>query len=392
MIFDRILTTHTGSLPRPAALLALQTDEISHTHVDPAEHATVLANAVRDCVHAQLTAGIDLVSDGEMSKPSYATYVTNRLTGYGGEGRLPSPADLEEFPSYARRVLGDPGITMLRTPACIGPVAYRGHAALARDLDTLRSALAGSQAHAFVTAASPGVIALFLENRFYPTEEAYLEALASAMREEYVAIVDAGFILQIDAPDLAMARHMTFAGASLDRFRRAVARNIAIIDAATSDLPSERVRIHVCWGNYAGPHHRDVPLEDIADLLVRAHAGGLSFPAANPRHEHEWRVWERVQLPDHKVLIPGVIDSTSNFIEHPSLVAERIQRFCEVVGPERVVAGTDCGFGTFAGLATVDPTIVLAKLAALAEGARLATQALRRSAATHSQLEIEAWP
>jgi 5-methyltetrahydropteroyltriglutamate--homocysteine methyltransferase len=392
MNFDRILTTHAGSLPRPAALMGFLLAEMANQRVDPAERDTILANAVRDCVHAQLAAGIDVVSDGEMSKPSYATYVKDRLSGFGAEGRMPQPADLEEFPAFGRRVLADPGVSMLRTPACIGPVEYHGRVALARDLAHLEQALGTSSATGFVTAASPGVIALFLENRYYASDDAYLEALAAAMREEYLAIVDAGFMLQIDAPDLAMARHMTFAGSSIERFRHAVSRHIAVLDAATADIPPERMRLHVCWGNYEGPHHRDVPLEEIADLLVRARPAGLSFPAANPRHEHEWRVWERIRLPDHKVLVPGVIDPTTNFIEHPLLVAERIRRFCDVVGPDRVVAGTDCGFGTFAGLSTVEPAIVWAKLAALVDGARIATEALRRAVATRSRIEVEAWP
>ena len=378
MAFERILTTHTGSLPRPPPLLRLLFDEASGARIDPAERDRVVAVAVRDCVRAQIEAGVDLVSDGEMAKPSYATYVKDRLAGFGGRGHMPSPADLEEYPGYARRVFGDPGIRALATPACIGPVTYRGRPALQRDLANLRSAWAGKSVDAFVTAASPGVVALFLENHHYPTEDAYLEALASALEAEYRAIVDAGFLLQIDAPDLAMARHMTFAGSSIERFRRAVSRYLAVIDAATQGIPEGRIRVHVCWGNYEGPHHRDVPLEQIADLLVTARAGAISVPAANPRHEHEWRVWERVRLPDDKVLIPGVIDSTSNFVEHPELVAERILRFVRILGPERVMAGTDCGFGTFAGLAAVEPAIVWAKLAALSDGARIASRALRR--------------
>ena len=383
MMFERILTTHAGSLPRPAKLL-----ELFHA---AGERDGVLAAAVRQCVDAQLAAGIDIVSDGEMSKPSYATYVADRLSGFRGDGRMPSPADLEEFPDQASRVLADPGVVALRTPACTGPIAYRGEAALERDLGNLRDALAGHRNEAFVSAASPGVIALFLEDQYYATEDAYLDALASAMREEYLRIVRAGFLLQIDAPDLAMGRHMRWLGASVEAFRRAVGRSIAVIDAATSDIRPERMRLHVCWGNYEGPHHRDVPLEQIADLVVRARPAHLSFAAANPRHEHEWRVWERVHLPEHKVLVPGIIDSTTNFIEHPELVAERILRFCDVVGSDRVIAGTDCGFGTFAGQAAVDPAIVWAKLAALSEGARLATSVLRRKTAAKAA-SLEAWP
>lgn len=383
MVFERILTTHAGSLPRPATLLEL--------FRAPAGRDGAIASAVRECVEAQLEAGIDIVSDGEMSKPSYATYVAERLSGFGGDGQMPIAADLEEFPDYARRVLADPGVAALRTPVCIGPVAYRGQEMLARDLANLRAALGRRRNEAFVTAASPGVIALFLEDRYYTTEDAYLDALTKAMREEYRAIVDAGFLLQIDAPDLAMSRHMRYAGGSVEQFRRAVGRNIALIDAATRDIPPERMRMHVCWGNYEGPHHRDVPLEQIADLIVHARPAALSLPAANPRHEHEWRVWERIHLPEHKILVPGVIDATTNFIEHPELVAERILRFADVVGAERVIAGTDCGFGTFAGLAAVDPAIVWAKLGALADGARIATAALRRKTAAKAA-SLEAWP
>jgi len=391
MVFEKILTTHAGSLPRPPALLALLLDEAADKPVDPAAREAAVSAAVHECVEAQLRAGIDLVSDGEMSKPSYATYVKDRLTGFGGEGHMPRPADLADYPTYQRRLFSDPGIAALRTPTCVGPVAYRGQHAVTRDLMNLRDALGGTTTHGFVTAASPGVISLFLENKHYPTEDAYLEALASAMREEYLAIASAGFTLQIDAPDLAMARHMSSAGDSLERFRHSVARSLAVIDAATSDIPPERLRLHVCWGNYEGPHHHDVPLAQIADLLVRARPAALSFPAANPRHEHEWSVWQRVDLPDDKVLVPGVIDSTTNFVEHPELVAERITRFADVVGPERVIAGTDCGFGTFAGIASVEAPIVWAKLAALAEGARLATQAIRRKSA-RTQAELDTWP
>lgn len=383
MLFERILTTHAGSLPRPPSLLEL--------FRSPQRRDGAVTAAVRNAVEAQLAAGVDIVGDGEMSKPSYVTYVAERLSGIGGDGQMPIPMDLDEFPDYAGRVFADPGFARLRTPACIGPIAYRGHELLARDLANLHAALGQRHQPAFVTAASPGVIALFLENRYYASEDAYLDALANAMREEYRAIVGDGFILQIDAPDLAMGRHMRFAGASVEKFRYAVGRSIAVLDAATKGIPPERMRMHVCWGNYEGPHHRDVPLEQIADLLVQASPAALSFAAANPRHEHEWRVWERIRVPEHKVLVPGVIDVTTNYVEHPQLVAERIQRFADVVGADRVIAGTDCGFGTFAGLDTVDAAIVWAKLGALAEGARIATAALRRQSAAKAAM-LEAWP
>jgi len=373
---NEIRTTHTGSLPRPDALLrALRARGAGKD--DPSFERTV-RDAVEACVAHQVRTGIDIVGDGEMSKPGYSTYVSERLAGFGGHGAMPAPLDLVEFPTYAPRVMQDPGVSGLATPACSGPISYRDRAALQRDLDNLKRACAAQGAReAFVTAASPGVIALFLKNRHYPTHEAYVEALAEAMRVEYEAIHDAGFLLQIDAPDLAMGRHVDVPDASFAQFRRRAALHIAMLNAATANIPPERMRLHLCWGNYEGPHHRDVAIAEIMDLIMTARPAGLSFVAANPRHEHEHAIWAAVRLPDNKYLMPGVIDTTTNFIEHPDLVAERILRFANVHGASRVQASTDCGFGTFAGIARVDPAIAWAKLSALVEGARRAEAHLR---------------
>lgn len=375
---DRILTTHTGSLPRPTALLRMILEQEGQG-VGRSEFESELREAIREIVQKQSDAGIDVLSDGELSKPGYSTYVKDRLTGFHGEGRFPAIADLAEFPSFAERELGREGLRVLRTPACTGPVEYTGRAALQRDIANFHTALERARfEEAFMTAASPGVISLFLENQFYPSHEAYLSALSEAMRVEYEAIHEAGFLLQIDCPDLAMGRHIQFADKSLEEFKRNAVLHVEALNRAVSRIPAERMRIHLCWANYEGPHHRDVPLADILDVVLQARPAGLSFVAANPRHEHEWKVWRDVRLPDGKVLIPGVIDSTTNFIEHPELVAERIERFADIVGPENVIAGTDCGFSTFAALTTVDPNITWTKLEALAEGALIASGRLFR--------------
>ena len=375
---DRILTTHTGSLPRPESLLPLLAAKESGASVDERSLETRTRQAVSECVRQQAASGVDVVSDGEMSKPGYATYVKDRLLGFGGAGSFPHIADLADYPSLAARVMSEPALRSLRMPACIGRVAYRDLVAVRHDIDNLRAALDGVHVEeAFLTAASPGVISLFLENQHYATHRAYVEALAEEMRVEYQAIHDAGFLLQLDCPDLAMGRHIQFAGATLDEFRRNAVLHVEALNYAVANIPPDRMRMHLCWANYEGPHHRDVPLRDIVDIVLRARPAGISFVAANPRHEHEWRVWQEVKIPDEKILIPGVIDSTTNFIEHPELVAERILRFTRIVGSERVIAGTDCGFGTFAGMVTVDPAIAWAKLEALAHGARIATAKLR---------------
>jgi 5-methyltetrahydropteroyltriglutamate--homocysteine methyltransferase len=375
---ERILTTHTGSLPRPDDLVAMLAAREEGQPVDARALRARIRDATVEVVAKQVRAEVDVVSDGEMGKSSYATYVKDRLDGFGGEGEPPRPADLAEFPAYAARLMSDPALRVLKAPVCVAPIRYRDLAAVEADVEAMQRALDHADVQeAFLTAASPGVISLFLQNRYYKTHWAYLEALAEAMRAEYEAIWRAGFVLQIDCPDLAMGRHVQFANASVDEFRRQALLHVEALNYAVANIPAERMRMHLCWGNYAGPHHRDVALRDIVDVVVRAKPAGISFVAANPRHEHEWEVWQEAHLPDDKVLIPGVVDSTTNFIEHPNLVAERLLRFVRIVGRDRVLAGTDCGFGTFAGLRTVDPEIAWAKLEALGEGARIATGRLR---------------
>jgi 5-methyltetrahydropteroyltriglutamate--homocysteine methyltransferase len=374
----RILTTHTGSLPRPDDLIRTMFAKEEGVPVDPAALAARIRAAVAEVVAKQVQAGVDVVNDGEMSKPSYATYVKDRLHGFGGASHPLQYQDLVDFPGMARRVFGDPGRARRKTPACDGPISVRDPGAAQADAENLRAALAASHGatEGFMSAASPGVVSLFFRNDHYPSHEAYLFAIADAMRHEYETVARAGFVLQIDCPDLAMGRHIQYAALGLEAFRKAARLHIEALNHALANVPPEQARIHLCWGNYEGPHHHDVPLADILDLVFAARPAGISFEAANPRHGHEWKVFERVKLPEGKVVIPGVIDSTTNFIEHPELVAERITRYATLVGRENVIAGTDCGFGTWVGQAAVDPDIAWAKLAALAEGARLASRGL----------------
>jgi 5-methyltetrahydropteroyltriglutamate--homocysteine methyltransferase len=329
---------------------------------------------VAEVVGRQTAAGVDIVNDGEMSKPSYATYVKDRLHGFGGASHPLEYRDLVDFPGMARRVFGDPGRARRKTPACNGPISVRDPDAVQADTDNLRTALASSGAQGFMSAASPGVVSLFFRNDHYASHEAYLFAIADAMRHEYEAVAKAGFVLQIDCPDLAMGRHIQYATLSTEEFRKAARLHLEALNHALANVPPDQARLHLCWGNYEGPHHYDIPLADILDVVFTARPNGISFEAANPRHAHEWKVFERLKLPAGKVLIPGVIDSTTNFIEHPELVAERIGRYATLVGRENVIAGTDCGFGTWVGQSAVDPDIVWAKLATLAEGARLASR------------------
>jgi 5-methyltetrahydropteroyltriglutamate--homocysteine methyltransferase len=316
-----------------------------------------------------------VIDDGEVSKPSYATYVKDRLDGFGGTSQALQYRDLVDFPELAKRVFGDPGRSRRRTPACNGPIAVRDRRAAETDVENLKTALAATPAaEGFLTAASPGVISLFFRNDHYPSHEAYLFAIADAMRHEYETVVQAGLLLQVDCPDLAMGRHIQFADLGIEEFRRMARLHVDALNHALARVPAERVRMHVCWGNYEGPHHYDVPLADIIDIVFSARPSGVSFEAANPRHAHEWRLFERVRLPEGKVLIPGVLESKTNYIEHPELVAQRIGRYAKLVGRENVIAGTDCGYGTWDGQAAVDPGVVWAKLASLAEGARLASR------------------
>jgi 5-methyltetrahydropteroyltriglutamate--homocysteine methyltransferase len=373
---ERILTTHTGSLPRPEDLTRTMFAKEEGVPVDGAALAARIKAAVAEVVGRQVAAGLDVINDGEFSKPSYATYVKDRLSGFGGESHPLQYRDLVDFPGMARRVFGDPGRARRKTPACTAPVALRDAAAAPTDVANLQAAAAAGPRERFLTAASPGVISLFFRNDHYPSHEAYLFAIAEAMKHEYETVARAGFVLQIDCPDLGMGRHIQYADLSIEEFRKKARLHIEALDHALATVPPEQVRMHVCWGNYEGPHHFDVPLADIIDLVLAARATAVSFEGANPRHAHEWRVFETVRVPEGKTIIPGVIDSTTNFIEHPTLVAERITRYARLVGRDNVIAGTDCGFGTWVGQAAVDPDIVWAKLASLAEGARLATREL----------------
>jgi len=373
---ERILTTHTGSLPRPDELTKVMFAKEEGVPVDTAALAARIKVAVADVVGRQVAAGLDVIDDGEYSKPSYATYVKDRLSGFGGESHPLTYRDLVDFPGMARRVFGDPGRARRKTPACTGPIAVRDGAAAATDVANLQAAGAAGGRERFLTAASPGVISLFFRNDHYPTHEAYLAAIADAMKHEYETVARAGFVLQIDCPDLGMGRHIQYADLSVAEFRKKARLHIEALDHALANVPPEQIRMHVCWGNYEGPHHFDVPLGDIIDLVFAARATAVSFEGANPRHAHEWRVFESVKVPAGKTIIPGVIDSTTNFIEHPLLVAERITRYARLVGRENVIAGTDCGFGTWVGQAAVDPDIVWAKLASLAEGAQVASKEL----------------
>ena len=372
---DRFLTTHTGSLPRPEDLVRAMFAREEGVPVDAARLAARTRAAVAEIVRRQADAGVDVIDDGEMSKPSYATYVKDRLTGFGGASQPLQYRDLVDFPELARRVFGDPGRSRRKTPACNGPIAVRDAEAARTDAENLKAALGAVQAtEGFLTAASPGVISLFFRNDHYPSHEAYLFAIADAMRHEYEAVVRAGLGPPGRLPGPRHGPAHPVAGLELEEFRRMARLHVEALNHALAGIPPERVRMHVCWGNYEGPHHHDMPLEDIVDIVFAARPAGVSFEAANPRHAHEWRIFERVQLPEGKVLIPGVLESKTNFIEHPELVAQRIGRYAKLVGRENVIAGSDCGFGTWVGQAAVDPGVVWAKLQSLAEGARIATR------------------
>jgi 5-methyltetrahydropteroyltriglutamate--homocysteine methyltransferase len=373
--FDRFLTTHTGSLPRPDDLVRAMFAKEEGVPVDRAALAARISEAVAEMVKRQVDSGVDLVNDGEMSKPSYATYVKDRLTGFAGSSNTFVYQDLAEFPNLAKRVFSDPGRSRRRTPACTGPIGVGDPAAPLADIDNLKAALTGvDAAGAFLSAASPGVISLFFRNGYYASQEAYLFAIAEAMRGEYEAIAAAGITLQIDCPDLAMGRHIQYADLSVEEFRKRARLHVEALNHALATIPPERVRMHLCWGNYEGPHHCDVPLAEVIDIAFAARPATISFEAANPRHAHEWALFEQVKLPEGKIVIPGVIESKSNFIEHPELIAQRIARYANLVGRDNVIAGSDCGFGTWVGQAAVDPDVVWAKLSAMAEGARLATK------------------
>jgi 5-methyltetrahydropteroyltriglutamate--homocysteine methyltransferase len=374
---DRILTTHVGSLPRSQAvtdvLFARERDEARDARAD----AAVITAAVADVVRRQVETGIDVVSDGEMSKISYATYIAKRFSGFAGDTPREPGQDLVEFPGLLKKLAERGSTAKYRRPRCVADVRVADTGPLQEDLQNLRGAIrAAPPVDAFMNAASPGVIALFQPNDFYRTQDDYLTALAEALRTEYEAIVKAGIILQIDAPDLAMGRHTMYRDRSLEEFAGLAARHIEVLNHALRNVPASRVRMHVCWGNYEGPHHHDVPMERLLPIVLKAKPQGLLFEGANPRHAHEWTVFRDMKIPDDKILIPGVLATTTNYIEHPLLVAERIERYADIVGRERVIAGTDCGFGTFAGFGPVEPDIAYLKLAAMVEGARIASKRL----------------
>ncbi len=374
---ERILTTHVGSLPRSQAvtdvLFAREKGEVR----DPESAALVIADAVRNVVRRQVETGVDVVSDGEMSKISYATYIADRFDGFGGDTPREPGQDLVEFPRLLTKLAERGSTAKYRRPRCIGEIRPKDTRPLQQDLANFRRAVdAAKPVEAFLNAASAGVIALFQPNDYYPTQDAYLEAVAEAMRTEYEAIAAAGFLLQIDAPDLGMGRHTMYRNASVEEYLRSAARHVEVLNHALRNIPSDRMRMHICWGNYEGPHHHDVPLARLLPVVIRAKPLALLFESANPRHAHEWRVFCDQEVPEDKILVPGVLSSTTNYVEHPELVAERIQRFADIVGRERVIAGSDCGFSTFAGFGPIDPDIVYLKLASLAEGARIASARL----------------
>ncbi len=370
----RFLTTHVGSLPREDDLIEIMFAKEDGLPLDMAAVDARIAEAVQFVVDRQAEAGLDIINDGEQSKPSYATYIKDRLNGFGGTGNSFAFQDIEDYPSTKDRVFSDPGRKHRKTPACNAPITVKDMTAVDRDAASLNTALAkhaGKQA--FMSAASPGVTALFFRNDYYDSDEDYVFALAEGLRHEYEAIAAQGIILQVDCPDLAMGRHTQFRELDLSGFRDKMALNIEALNRATANIPPEQLRMHMCWGNYPGPHHCDVPFRDIIDLVWRARPHAIQFEAANPRHAHEFTMFEDIKLPEGKVLIPGVIECQSNYIEHPELIAQRIARYAHLVGRDNVMAGADCGFSIHVGSGSVDRSVVWAKMAALAEGAKIAS-------------------
>ncbi len=375
---ERILTTHVGSMPRPEKVVEMLSAQDRGDEYDLGAFDAVMRNAVTTIAEQQVKAGVDVISDGEMSKISYATYIRHRLTGFElGVVPRATPSDLDAFPEYRDSLAAAGGTPKYQRPICKGPIEVKDLTALQKDIENIKAARDSSGAEeAFMNAASPSVIAVFQPNEYYATYEAYIEALAEAMKEEYLLIVSSGLLLQVDCPDLAMGRHIRFRDVSDDEFLRNAEIQVEALNYALSDVPADRVRMHVCWGNYEGPHVHDIPLEKIIHLIFKAKPQAILFEAANPRHAHEWRVWQEADIPEERVLIPGVLDSTSNYVEHPQLIADRLLLYANIVGRERVLAGSDCGFGTFAGFGAVHPSVTWAKLAAMAEGARLASKTL----------------
>ena len=374
---DRILTTHVGSLPRPAELRQLLVAKDKGEPYDSAEFARQTRAAVLAIVRRQAATGVDIVNDGEMSKPGYSTYVADRLSGFAGHEPAKPRLDTRDHPNFMAAYERMTGANVARRSVCVGPIEVRDREPLNQDIANLRDALAQvSVAEGFMTAASPGLVPVFQNNRYYASHEAYVEAIAAAMQEEYEAIVEAGFVLQLDCPDLAMAHHTSFQDLDEADFLKRAAFHVEVLNHALRNVPADRCRIHICWGNYEGPHDHDIDFAKVAPILVKAKPMALVVEAANPRHAHEWRVWQEVTLPDDKILIPGVLDTSTNYVEHPELIAERLCRFADLVGRERVIAGSDCGFGTFAGYGKLDPDISFKKLRAMVEGAALASKRL----------------
>ncbi len=374
---QRILTTHVGSLPRPGKVTELIFAKEREENYSQVEFDETIAAAVKSTVARQAEVGVDIVSDGEMSKISYATYIKERISGFEGDSPRSPPQDLLDFPSFLEKQAQSGGTPDYKRPKCTGEIRPVNPEPLEADLSNFRDALDDVDVEeAFMNSASPGVIALFQPNEYYKNHDEYLEALAEAMRVEYEGIVAAGFLLQLDSPDLGLGRHMLFADKPDDDYQRLAGTHVDVLNHALRNIPADRVRMHVCWGNYEGPHHYDAPMSAVLPIALKANIGALLFEASNPRHAHEWTTFRDADLPDDLILIPGVIDSTTNFIEHPELVAERICRFADIVGRERVVAGSDCGFATFAGFGAVDGEIAYAKLASMAAGAKIASERL----------------
>jgi len=370
-----ILTTHVGSLPRSQKVVDFIFAREKNEPFQQTDFDAAMTQAVDDTVAKQVAAGVGIVSDGETSKISYATYVKDRYTGFGGDSPRNAPADLKQFPSFLKRLADDGGTPQYARPMCVGEVRSKGQGELEKDIANLKAAMAKHGVErGFINAASPGVISLFLQNDFYKTREAYLAALADAMKAEYETIVKAGLDVQLDCPDLALSRHMLFNDLSDSEFVAIANSHVDALNHALQDVPANRVRIHICWGNYEGPHICDIPMATMFDTLMSTKAQYILFETSNPRHGHEWTTFRdrKADIPDNKILVPGVVDTTTNFVEHPELIAQRIEQFVKIVGSDRVIAGSDCGFGTFAGFGSIDPDIAYAKLAAMAEGATLA--------------------
>jgi 5-methyltetrahydropteroyltriglutamate--homocysteine methyltransferase len=374
---ERILVTHVGSLPRSQAVTDVLFARDRGEALDADAANSIIASAVREVVSRQVEAGVDVVSDGEMSKITYATYIKDRLTGFAGDTPREPGQDLVEFPRILKRLAETGATAKYQRPRCVGEIRVRSLEPARTDVQNMRAATAAvGPSEGFLNAASPGVIALFQPNDHYKSQDDYLEAVAEGMRAEYELIAGSGLLVQIDAPDLAMGRHTMYRDRSVEEFLNRAARHVEVLNHALRNVAPDRVRMHVCWGNYEGPHHHDVPLERLLPVIVRARIGGLLIEGANPRHAHEWAVFRDVRVPDDWIVIPGVISSTTNYIEHPQLVAERIGRYADLLGRERVIAGSDCGFGTFAGFGPVDPDVTYLKLRSLAEGAAIASRRL----------------